>query len=183
MWNLCKEVNGNFDLPNLEKYKLILNTKFLWQESLNCIVGLARTYASFIVTPPRHVEAPGHEGGIWNPGSCLLGLHIRNRGHKVEHLPRTDTAVIGINWESTYCLWGVTVRWDLSLCVLTGNESLVWNASPNPSISPHPATTPDSDVVLSGELVLCSLYLFLCKWDWKVQVQNFVNTNTCALKI
>src|SRR5215470_6364638 len=64
VWNLCKEVNGNFDLQNLEKYKLILNTKFLWQGSLNCIVGLARTYASFIVTPPRHVEAPGHEGGI-----------------------------------------------------------------------------------------------------------------------
>jgi len=46
--------------------------------------------------------------------------------------------------------------------VLTDSSSVVWNASPNLSISPHPITSPDSDVVLSGELVLCILNLFLC---------------------
>jgi hypothetical protein len=64
MWNLCKEVNGSIDLLNLVKYPFILRTKFLWKGSLKCTVDLARTCASFIVTPPRHIEAPGHEGGI-----------------------------------------------------------------------------------------------------------------------
>jgi hypothetical protein len=38
--------------------------------------------------------------------------------------------------------------------VLTDSSSVVWNASPNLSISPHPITAPDSDVVLSGDLLL-----------------------------
>jgi hypothetical protein len=58
MWNLCKEVNGNFDLPNLVKYPFILHATFLWKGSLKCIVDLAQTCAS----PPRHIEAAGHEG-------------------------------------------------------------------------------------------------------------------------
>jgi hypothetical protein len=28
VWNLCKEVNGNFDLLNLVKYPYILHTTF-----------------------------------------------------------------------------------------------------------------------------------------------------------
>jgi hypothetical protein len=62
-WHLCNEVNGSFDLPSLVKYTFILNTTFLWEWSLKCIADFAQTYASFIVTPPRHIEAPGHEGG------------------------------------------------------------------------------------------------------------------------
>ena len=79
----------------------------------------------------------------------------------MEPLPRTDTAVIGLNCESSYWLLVVTVRWNRSVGVLTESTSVVWNASPNPSVSPHPITSPDSDVVLSGELVLCMFYLFL----------------------
>jgi hypothetical protein len=64
VWNLCKKVNGSFDLTSSVKYPFTLHSTFLWKGSLNCIVDLAQTYASFIVTPPRHVEAPGHEAGI-----------------------------------------------------------------------------------------------------------------------
>jgi len=56
----------------------------------------------------------------------------------VETVPRTDTAVIGLNCESTYWLLVVTVRWNCSVGVLIDSISVVWNASPNPSISPHP---------------------------------------------
>jgi hypothetical protein len=63
VWNLSKKVNGSFDFPNSVKYPFTLHSPFLWKGCLNCIVDLTRTYASFIVTPPRHVEAPGHEGG------------------------------------------------------------------------------------------------------------------------
>jgi hypothetical protein len=48
--------------------------------------------------------------------------------------------------------------------MLTNSNGVAWNASPYFSISPNPNTTPDSDVVLSGELVVCSIYLFVSKW-------------------
>jgi len=56
-----REVSGIFNLPNVEKYPFIIHVTLFWEGSLmNRIVNLARTYASFVVTPPRHVEAPGH---------------------------------------------------------------------------------------------------------------------------
>jgi hypothetical protein len=60
VWNLCVEVNVSSNLPKVVKCPFILRTTFLWKGSLNCIVDLARTCASFIVTPTRHVEAQGH---------------------------------------------------------------------------------------------------------------------------
>jgi hypothetical protein len=53
--------------------------------------------------------------------------------------------------------------------MLTNSNSVDWNASPDLSISPNPNTTPDSDVVLSGELVLSIFYLFISKWHRKDQ--------------
>jgi len=42
--------------------------------------------------------------------------------------------------------------------MLTNSNGVAWKASPDLSLSPNPNTTPDSDVVLSGELVVCSFY-------------------------
>ena len=94
-------------------------------------------------------------------------VHVQNRRHEATPLPTADTAVIDINWESTFCLRCVTVRWNHSLCMLTYSNGVAWNASPDLSLSPNPNTTPDSDVVLSGELVVCSFYLFISTWQWK----------------
>jgi len=55
------EVSGIFHLPNVVKYPFIIHVTLFGEGSLmNRIVDLAQAYASFIVTPPRHVEAPGH---------------------------------------------------------------------------------------------------------------------------
>jgi len=62
--------------------------------------------------------------------------------------------------------------------MLTNSNGVAWNASLDPSLSPNPNTTPDSDVVLSGELVVCSFYLFISTWQWKDQALIFVGLNT-----
>jgi len=49
--------------------------------------------------------------------------------------------------------------------MLTYSNGVAWNASPDLSLSPNPYTTPDSDVVLYGELVVCSFYLFISTWQ------------------
>jgi hypothetical protein len=41
---------------------------------------------------------------------------------------------------------------------ITSINNVVWNVSQDMSISLHPNTTPDTDVVLSGELVICSMW-------------------------
>jgi hypothetical protein len=54
--------------------------------------------------------------------------------------------------------------------MLTNSNGAAWNASPELSLSRNPNTTPDSDVVsdgnvvLSGELVLCIFFLFISMW-------------------
>jgi hypothetical protein len=44
--------------------------------------------------------------------------------------------------------------------MLTNSNGVAWNASLDLSLSPNPNTIPDSDVVLSGELVVCSLFVY-----------------------
>jgi hypothetical protein len=51
----------------------------------------------------------------------------------------------------------------------SNSNSVVWNASPDLSVSLHPNTNPDTDVVLSGYLVICSM------WNSKDQALTFVD--------
>ena len=61
------------------------------------------------------------------------------------------------------------MSWNHSLCILPNSNSVVWNASPDLSVS---NTTPDTDVLLCGELVICSV------WHCKYQALIFVDMST-----
>jgi len=77
----------------------------------------------------------------------VLGLHIRNGQNKVEPLPRADTAVTAI--ERPLSAYSLLQEDGLAVC--TCKIITTWFIKPvQISVSPHLATTPDSDKVLSG---------------------------------
>jgi len=167
MWNSCKEVNGSFHFQNLVKYPFVIHAAFVGKGFWTIFSFGINICIIHCYTPSPHFGTRTLRWAyeildqVWDFISKIEGT----RWHPFP-------AEIGINWESAYCLWGATVRWNHSLCILTDINSVVWNASPDLSISLHPNTTPDIGVVLSGELVICSV------WHWKDQDLIFVDMST-----